>query len=176
MMRIEKQLAATDLDKYKKDELTSLLEECYKYQKFKGSVFVGKSNSKLNPTIIKNCFFSVKSYLKSHVKPKNLSHKSCEFIDNMVLTCYPILQPSEADKARPYNRKQPQTPSPTPVEKVEPPKYTEQIPPQYGVKLRDENIIRLFPSKEACVAYVDCYKEFVGVNNADVVKIDFEVV
>lgn len=174
MMEIEKKLANTDLDKYKRTHLELLLEECYKYQKFKSSVFVGKSTSKFSPTIIKNCFFAVKNYLRTHVKPKNLSHKSCEFIDNMILTCYPILQPSESDKTRSYNRKERQTTSPTPIATVEPPKYTEQIPPQYGVW--DGETIKLLSNKDVCEGYIKCYKEFSLGKPLILVKVDFEVV
>lgn len=177
MMDIEKKLAATDLNKYKKDELKSLLEECYKYQKFKSNVFVEKSNSKFHPTIIKNCFFAVKSYLKTHVKPKNLSHKSCEIIDNLVLTCYPTLQPSEQDAGRTYTmrkRRQHQNPSPTPVATVEPPKYTEQIPPQYGVW--DGETIKLLSNKDVCEGYIKCYKEFSLGKPLLLVKVELETV
>lgn len=179
MMKIEKDLAATDLNKYKKDELISLIEQCYKYQKFKIDVAVKKIDSSFKESTVRNYFTGVKSYLKTNVKSPHLTHRACEIIDNLVLTCYPTLQPSKEDVARIYTmrkRRQRQNPSPTPITPVEPPKYTEQIPPQYGVKLQNENTIKLFSSKDACKAYIDCYKEFVAVNNIDLVKVDFETV
>lgn len=175
MMEIEKKLAATDLNKYKKDELISLIEQCYKYQKFKIDVAVKKIDSSFKESTVRNYFTGVKSYLKTNVKSPHLTHRACEIIDNLVFTCQPTLQPSKEDAARIYTmrkRRQPrQNPSPTPVE---PPKYTEQIPPQYGVW--DGETIKLLSNKDVCEGYMKCYKDFAVGKPLILVKVDFEVI
>ena len=178
MMEIEKKLAATDLNKYKTDDLEELIKQLYKYQKFKFDAIISKIDMRsYSLKTVQSYFTLLKRYLKTNVrrvKQNNLYN----IIDDLVLTCHPTLTPSESEKCRVYNVKPRKTPTPTPqptlAEKVEPPKYTEQIPPQYGVW--DGETIKLLSNKDVCEGYIKCYKDFAVGKPLVLVKVDFEVV
>lgn len=82
----------------------------------------------------------------------------------------PILTPTESEKARIYKpRKQKIS---EPVKTVEPPKYIEKIPPQYGVMC--ENKIVLQSSKEMALGYLECYKIIGDGKAVKLVTVDIE--
>lgn len=175
MMEIEKKFAVTDLNKYKKDELEELIGQLYKYQKFKFDAIVSKINmGEYSLSTVKNYFTLLKQYLKTNVrrvKQQNIYNA----IDNLVLRCHSILTPSESEKCKVYNVKPRKTTAPTPKPApVEPPKYTEHIPPQYGVW--DGETIKLLSNKDVCEGYIKCYKDFAVGKPLILVKVDFEVV
>ena len=157
MMKIENSLAATDLNQFKQQPLELLLKQIYKYQKFRNDVILEKIN-KLNfkDSTVKSYINIAKAYLHHNSINPRVGGRFYEVIDDLKANCTAILTPSESDKGRILKPRVKTTPtsSPTPVE----PQKQETTPRQYGVKI--QNIIKLFPNKYACLAYIECYREF----------------
>lgn len=157
MMTIEKNLAQTDLNQFKTEPLKLLIKQLYKHQNFKIKVVLERINH-LNYTegTIGNYFTAIRNYLKNGAKSKFVGTRVYEIIDELKATHEAILTPSERDRVTIYNHKQTTT--------VPQQFSTEPIPTktinlgQYGVKIN--NTIKLFPTKDACMAYIECYREF----------------
>ena len=112
----------------------------------------------------------VKAYLQSGKKDKVMGNLFYSYLDELKSNHTAILTPSEADKGRVYKPRKNTSPAPSPTpEKIEPPKYIEVIPLQYGVKI--QNSIKLYSSKDACAAYIECYKEFNDSSDIELVEI-----
>ena len=82
----------------------------------------------------------------------------------------PILTPSESERAKVYKTRKQKVSEP--IKAVEPPKYIEKIPPQYGVMY--ENKIVLQPSKEMALGYLECYKIIGDGKDVKFVTVDIE--
>ena len=187
MTTFEERLAATNLTPFKqtqvKDDLLKLLiKQLYKYQSFKNDVMISKINRMhYNEKTIVNYMSHLRKYLATGYKSEAIMSRFYDIIDDLKAKHEAILTPSETDKykqRRPYKgqvkTKEASTPSPTPPKPVETPKYIEIAPDQYGVKI--QNPIKLYANKEACDAYIECYKEFNGDKPVEVVKVDFQAV
>ena len=182
MTTFEERLAATNLTPFKnntnvKDDVFKLLlKQIYKYQKFKQSVIFKKINRmSYGDSTVKGYISSSIIYLKTGTKNFVLPRRGYDILDSFKTKHEAILTPSENEKCVIYKpREKAATPSPTPPEPVEPPKYIETIPDQYGVKI--QNTIKLFANKDACDAYIECYKEFVTDKVVELVKVEIESV
>ena len=157
MMTIEKNLAQTDLNQFKTEPLKLLVKQLYKHQNFKIKAVLERIN-RLTYTekSIGNYFTAMRRYLKDGTRSKVASSRINDIIDELKATHEGILTPSEKDRVTTYNFKQTTT--------VSQQFTTEPIPTktinlgQYGVKIN--NTIKLFPTKDACMAYIECYREF----------------
>ena len=183
MTTFEQRLATMDLTPFKTEEFKTqpmelLLKQIYKYQKFKTKSILQKINRLSFTTGTVTGYVSIaKKYLNTGIKvEKVVSPRFYQILDDLKAKHEAILTPSDKDRATVYKQRKPrkQTPSPTPTRVVEPPKYTEIIPDQYGVKI--QNVIKLFANKEACDAYMECFKEFNKELPVELVKVEFEVV
>lgn len=180
MTTFEERLAATNLTPFKQNNVKDdvfklLLKQIYKYQNFKQSIILEKINCmSYSKSTVKGYIQSSILYLNHGVKNHILPRKGYYILEDFKAKHEAILTPSETDKARPYKPYKKSTLSPTPPEPIEPPKYIETIPDQYGVKI--QNTIKLFANKEACDAYIECYKEFNGDKPVELVKVEFEAV
>lgn len=184
MTTFEQRLASVNLTPFKTEEfktqpLELLLKQIYKYQRFKGSVILQKINRmSFSESTVQRYINRTKQYLATgETKKDTIGGRFYEILDNLKSTHEAILTPSESEQGRKYApkpRKNSHIPHPTPTTVVEPPKYTETIPDQYGVKI--QNVIKLFVNKEACDAYIECFREFNKELPVELVKIEFEVV
>lgn len=174
-MDIEKKLAKTDLNQFKQEPFKLLVKQLYKYQDFKTSVILNKINKlTYKDATIRVYVAAMRKYLKTGVEDCN-ARSLYDIIDELKATHTPILTPSASERHKSYKpRKQkPAKPSPAPVP-VEPPKYIEKIPPQYGVKSGDW--IKLFSTKEMALGYIECYKVIGDGKPVELVTVDLEVV
>lgn len=182
MTTFEQRLASVDLTPFKTNEfktqpLELLLKQIYKYQKFKSKIILQKINRmNFGENTVARYINAVKQYLATgDSKSYRIGSRFYEILDNLKANHEAILTPSEREQGRAYiprGRKQSHI-SPTPTRIVESPKYTEIIPDQYGVKI--QNTIKLFANKEACNAYIECFKEFNKESQLELVKVEFEV-
>ena len=161
MMQIERNLAEKDLNQFKTEPLKLLVKQLYKHQNFKIKVVLERINH-LNYTegTIGNYFTAIRNYLKNGTKSKFAGTRVYEIVDELKATHEAILTPSEKDRIIEYNRKKPSEnlvtlPHSLQIEPI--PTKTINLG-QYGVKIN--NTIKLFPSKDACMAYIECYREF----------------
>ncbi len=157
MMTIEKNLAQTDLNQFKTEPLKLLVKQLYKHQNFKNKVVLERINHLIySEKTISLYLQKIRSYLKDGIKNKAVAPRVYEIVDELKATHEAILTPSEKDRVTTYNYKQTTT--------VPQQFTTEPIPTktinlgQYGVKIG--NTIKLFPSQDACMAYIECYREF----------------
>lgn len=173
-MDIEKKLAQTDLNQFKQEPLKLLVKQLYKYQDFKGIVILDKINKlTYKDSTIKVYIDAMRKYLKDGTRISTTS-RIYEIIDELKANHTPILTPSAKEKRVEYKfRKQKLVTPPVPV-LVEPPKYIEKIPPQYGVKC--ENRIILQPTKEMALGYIECYKVIGDGKPVELVTVDLEAV
>lgn len=167
MMIIEQQLANTDLNKFKTEPLKLLIKQIYKHQKFKNSYILANINKLIyKPSTVARYISTCRTYLNFNTKDPKVTPVIYTYLDEFIQKHEGILTPSEKDKAplptRRCKRKQP-TQETTPVE---PP-----APQQFGVFLN--NTIKLFPNKDACNAYIQCYKEFGNSEKIELVAVDF---
>lgn len=176
--KLEKNLAQTDLNKFKTEPLKLLITQLYKYQNFKAVVILDKINKlTYKDNTIKLYIDATRRYLKDGAKICS-TPRVYEIIDELKAVHTPILTPSESEKRVEYKFKKQKhvtNPSPTPVQKtpVEPPKYIEKILPQYGVRCGDW--VKLFSTKEMCLGYIECYKVIGDGKPVELVTIDLEV-
>lgn len=190
MTTFEERLHQANLTPFKNVDLSSktnknikddcfklLVKQLYKYQKFKNSVALTKINRmQYNELTVVSYMSYLRKYLAVGAKNKKVTDKFYNIIDELKAKHEAILTPSESDackRNKPYKTAT-STPSPTPPKPVETPKYIEIAPDQYGVKI--QNTIKLYANKEACDAYIECYKEFNGDKPVEVVKVEFEYV
>lgn len=182
MTTFEQRLASVDLTPFKTEEfktqpLELLLKQIYKYQKFKSSVILQKINRmSFSESSVQRYINATKQYLATGEPNGNIGVRFYEILDNLKATHEAILTPSESERGRTYAPRQRKNSNcfPIPTRVVEPPKFTEILPDQYGVKI--QNIIKLFANKEACDAYIECFREFNKELPVELVKIEFEVV
>ena len=176
LAQLEKNLANTDLDKFKTEPLRLLVKQLYKYQDFKVAVVLKQINMlNFKPNTIKQYYGMLRRYLKSGIKEKGFT-QFYTYIDELKSVHAPVLTPSRQDRVTEYkNNTQKTSTTTTPVElqKAQPPKYIEKIPPQYGIKCGDW--IRLQPSKEMALGYIECYKVIGDGKPVELVTIDLEV-
>lgn len=179
LAQLEKKLAGTDLNQFKTEPLRLLVKQLYKYQNFKIAVALKQINMlNFKRSTIKQYHGLLRRYLKSGIKEKGLT-QFYTYIDEFKSVHSPILTPSKQDRATEYRKntqKYPKTsPATTPAElqKAQPPKYIEKIPPQYGIRCGDW--IRLQPSKEMALGYIECYKVIGDGKPVELVAIDLEV-
>ena len=177
LAQLEKNLANTDLNQFKTEPLRLLVKQLYKYQDFK-IVVVLKQINMLNfkPNTIRQYYGMLRRYLKSGIKEKGFT-QFYTYIDELKSVHAPVLTPSQQDRVKEYkNNTQKTSSTTTPVElqKAQPPKYIEKIPPQYGIRCGDW--IRLQPSKEMALGYIECYKVIGDGKPVELVEIDLEVV
>ena len=168
MMQIEKDLSKMDLTQFKKSNYEHFLTQLYKHQNFKLSAVLKRVNRTSYSTHTLRAYLSaIKVYVNTGRKTRNLSGGGYKIIDKLIANHVQILTPSNEDKANEFYTKKPSPPTPP----KEPPKYTEIIPNQYGVKC--DNMIKLFDSKEYCLGFIECWKQ---LNNkeATLVKVEFE--
>ena len=177
LAQLEKNLASTDLNQFKTEPLRLLVKQLYKYQDFKIAVVLKQINMlNFKPNTIKQYYGMLRRYLKSDIKEKGFT-QFYTYIDELKSVHTPVLTPSQQDRVTEYkNKTQKTSPATTPVElqKVQPPKYIEKIPPQYGIKCGDW--IRLQPSKEMALGYIECYKVIGDGKPVELVAIDLEAV
>ncbi len=176
--KLEKNLAQTDLNQFKTEPLKQLIKQIYKYQNFKTRVILEKINrGAYSENTVALYIDKIRQYIRFGTKNTHTGTQIYEIVDELKANHTPILTPSESDKARVCNRKSKHVtnPSPTPVQKtpVEPPKYIEKIPPQYGIKCGDW--IRLQPTKEMALGYIECYKVIGDGKPVELVTVDLEV-
>ena len=171
MMNIEKSLAQTDLNQFKVEPLKQVVTQIYKYQHFKTDIILEKINrAQYSESTIKLYINKIKHYLKSNIKQNNIPQSIYKVIDDLKSVHAPILTPSERERTKVYKpRKQKQVET---VKTVEPPKYIEKIPPQYGVMC--ENKIILQQSKEMALGYLECYKIIGDGKAVKLVTVDIE--
>lgn len=179
LAQLEKKLASTDLNQFKTEPLKLLVKQLYKYQDFKIAVVLKQINMlNFKPNTIKQYYGMLRRYLKYGIKEKSFT-QFYTYIDELTSVHSPILTPSQQDRVTEYkNNMQKSTktfPTTTPVElqKAQPPKYIEKIPPQYGIRCGDW--IRLQPSKEMALGYIECYKVIGDGKPVELVAIDLEV-
>lgn len=171
MMNIEKKLAQTDLNQFKTEPLRQLIKQIYKYQKFKSSVILNKINrANYSETTVKLYINKIKQYLKTGVKVHSTPANVYNILEELKAVHAPILTPSESEKAKVYKTRKQKVSEP--IKTVEPPRYIEKIPPQYGVMC--ENKIVLQPSKEMALGYLECYKIIGDGKAVKLVTIDIE--
>ena len=178
LAQLEKNLASTDLNQFKTEPLKLLVKQLYKYQNFKNTAILSKINKltyKDNTILV--YIDAVRKYLKDGTKISNTS-RIYDILDELKATHAPILTPSAGEKRKEYKFKNKKIatlpPVTTPVEIKEPPKYIEKIPPQYGIRCGDW--IRLQPTKEMALGYIECYKVIGDGKPVELVAIDLEVV
>lgn len=157
MMTIEKELAKTDLNQFKTEPLKLLVKQLYKHQNFKNKVVLERINClTYTQNTVELYLTAMRRYLKTGAKSKTVAKRIYDIVDELKATHESILTPSEKDRVTTYNYKQTTT--------VPQQFTTEPIPTktinlgQYGVKIN--NTIKLFPTKDACMAYIECYREF----------------
>ena len=176
LAQLEKNLASTDLNQFKTEPLRLLVKQLYKYQDFKIAVVLKQINMlNFKPNTIKQYYGMLRRYLKSDIKEKGFT-QFYTYIDELKSVHAPVLTPSQQDRVTEYkNNTQKTSSTTTPVElqKAQPPKYIEKIPPQYGIKCGDW--IRLQPSKEMALGYIECYKVIGDGKPVELVEIDLEV-
>ena len=177
LAQLEKKLASTDLNQFKTEPLRLLVKQLYKYQNFKTVVILNKINKlTYKDNTIKLYIDAIRKYLKDGTKLHNVP-RIYEIIDELKATHAPLLTPSESERVRVYTHRNSikvALPSPTPEKPAEPPKYIEKIPPQYGIRCGDW--IRLQPSKEMALGYIECYKVIGDGKPVELVAIDLEIV
>ena len=181
MMKIEKKFATMELQQFKQKPYDLLVKEMYKHQNFNFKSALERINrGSMSYNSAKSMFGLMNAYLRYGTRHKNYN-KLYDVVDKLKVQHCAILTPAEHEKSkRQYgHRRQSANSSPTTdvvAPNVEPPKYTEIIPDQFGVKLK--NTIKLFPNKDACEAYIECYKEFAQDTRQviELVKIEYEVV
>ena len=179
LAQLEKNLASTNLDQFKTEPLELLVKQLYKYQDFKITAVLKQINMlNFKPNTVKQYYGMLRRYLKSGIKEKSFT-QFYTYIDELTSVHSPILTPSQQDRVTEYRKNTQKSsktsPITTPVElqKVEPPKYIEKIPPQYGIRCGDW--IRLQPSKEMALGYIECYKVIGDGKPVELVAIDLEV-
>ena len=170
-MDIEKKLAKTDLNQFKQDPLKLLIKQLYKYQDFKFKKALSQINTmNFKESTVYEYYRNVRRYLRDGVKQRGFK-TIYAYIDELKNSGLTPLRPSKEDACINYARRV-TPPTTTPV-KVEPPKYIEKIPPQYGIKCGDW--IRLQPTKEMCLGYIECYKVIGDGKPVELVTVDLEV-
>lgn len=173
LAQLEKILANTDLNQFKTEPLKLLVKQLYKYQDYKISVVLTQINMmNFKEATVREYYAKMRSYLKNGVKHKGFK-SLYEYLDEFKISGLTPLRPAEENKVKEYKKSsKPTNPSPTP-QSVEPPKYIEKIPPQYGIKCGDW--IRLQPNKEMALGYIECYKVIGDGKQVELVTIDLEV-
>jgi len=162
MMTIEKNLANTDLNQFKTEPLKLLVKQLYKHQNFKNKVVLERINHLTYTENTVNLYLQkIRLYLKDGVKNKAVAPRVYDIVDELKATHESILTPSERDRhiVRDYKPTAKKVVSLPPLNTATEPIPTKTINlGQYGVKIN--NTIKLFPSKDACMAYIECYREF----------------
>lgn len=173
MMNIEKSLAQTDLNQFKTEPLKQLVKQIYKYQNFKAGIILEKINrANYSEATTRLYINKIKQYLKTGIRVHSTPTSVYKIIDELKAVHTPILTPSESERAQVYYSKYSKlATNPAPVS-VEPPKYIDKIPPQYGVMC--ENKIILQPSKEMALGYLECYKIIGDGKAVKLVTVDIE--
>lgn len=173
MMTIEKNLAKTDLNQFKTEPLKLLAKQLYKYQDFKISVVLTQINTmNFKEATVREYYAKTRSYLKNGVKHKGFK-SLYEYLDEFKNSGLTPLRPAEENRVKEYKKSSKPVNPPTP-QPVEPPKYIEKIPPQYGIRCGDW--IRLQPNKEMALGYIECYKVIGDGKPVELVTVDLEVV
>lgn len=175
LAQLEKNLANTDLNQFKQEPQKLLVKQIYKHQLFKRKVILTRINRMhFSEGTVNNYITIIKKYLQDGSRKKGYG-TVYNIIDELVKNHEGILQPSAMDKALLGRGRKSKEPKPlTPPTPIEPPKYIEKIPPQYGIKCGDW--IRLQPSKEMALGYIECYKVIGDGKPVELVTIDLEVV
>lgn len=161
----------------KEDILKLLIKQLYKHQNFKNSAVLARINKMTyDEKSIINYLSYIRKYVKTGLKIKGVSEKVYKNIDECIARHEGILTPPEEERhmqKKPFSgiEQKPKVVS-TPI-KAEPPKYIERAEDDFGVKI--DSSIKLFKSKEACEAYIQCYKEFNKEQEIKLVKIDLEI-
>lgn len=162
MMEIEKNLAKTDLNQFKEAPLKMFAKGCIQYQDFKPSValmMIGECATGWSKASRGMYFTGIRNYLKTgEFKSRACSVKLKEHVDELLRSKkYVALKPSDEDRAKDYK--------PRKRKVVVPKKVVEELITvtapactNYGVKI--DNTIKLFPTKDACMGYIECYREF----------------
>ena len=176
LAQLEKNLASTDLNQFKTEPLRLLVKQLYKYQDFKIAVVLKQINMlNFKTNTIKQYYGMLRRYLKSDIKEKGFT-QFYTYIDELKNVHAPVLIPSQQDRVTEYKKntqKTSSTTTPVELQKAQPPKYIEKIPPQYGIKCGDW--IRLQPSKEMALGYIECYKVIGDGKPVELVTVDLEV-
>ena len=179
LAQLEKNLANTDLNQFKTEPFKLLVKQLYKYQDFKTVVILNRINKlTYKDSTIRVYVDAMLKYLKKGVKVCNAS-SLYDIIDELKATHAPILTPSISERRKEYklrkrkSSKTSHTTTPVELQKAQPPKYIEKIPPQYGIRCGDW--IRLQPSKEMALGYIECYKVIGDGKPVELVTVDLEV-
>lgn len=178
MMEIEKNLAKTDLNQFKEAPLKMFAKGCIQYQDFKQSIainMIGECATGWSKSSRSMYFNGIKNYLKTGVfNGRTCSVKLKEQVDELLKSKkYVALTPSNEDRAKDYK--------PRKYKVVVPKKVVEELITvtapactNYGVKIN--NTIKLFPTKDACMAYIECYREFDNTKDLAIVNLSIKYI
>ncbi len=180
-MKIEKQLAKTDLNQFKQKPLEIVVKGIYKHQRFKTNEIIKRINCvHYKENTVKTYAGIIRGYLNNGTKQPYYD-EVYSIVDKLKSQHEAILTPPKdleyvANKSKSKHKKSDPLPSPTPQVEIEPEpqKLVEVLPTQYGIKT--ENTIKLFLSKECCDAYIQAYREFDKDKELEVVKLKYRVI
>lgn len=145
-----------------------LLKQIYKYQKFSGKAILENINI-LNFKKNSVAFYinAVRRYLEDGTKTYKSGLRFYEILDELKANHTSILTPSEKDKYK--ERKHISKPQLTGRQILADTIYT-----QYGVKIN--NTIKLFHSKDACMGYIECYRQFDNTKDLAIVNLSIKYI
>lgn len=162
LAQLEKNLKSIDLNQFKEAPLKMFAKGCIQYQDFKQDValkMIGECATGWSKSSRGMYFNGIKNYLKTGVfNGRTCSVKLKEQVDELLKSKkYVALTPSNEDRAKNYKPRKNKVVVPQKVveEFID---VTTQANTNYGVKI--DNTIKLFPSKDACMGYIECYREF----------------
>lgn len=178
MMKLEKELAKTDLNQFKQKPLEILIKGIYKHQKFNAKEILNRINCvHFKENTVRTYIGLVRGYLNNGTMQPHVDN-IYKIVDELKARHEAILTPPKdleykANKSK--VKKSDPKPSPTPQVEIEPEpqKLVEVLPTHYGIKT--ENTIKLFLSKECCDAYIQAYREFDKDKELEVVKLKYRI-
>lgn len=173
LAQLEKNLKTTDLNQFKDAPLKLFAKGCIQYQDFKEKVaimMIGECGTGWSERSRRTYFTNMRYYLKTGVfNGRACSVKLKAYVDELLKSKkYVALTPSNEDRAKDYK--------PRKNKVVVPKKVVEELITvtapactNYGVKI--DNTIKLFPNKDACMGYIECYREFDRTTDLAVVNL-----